>query len=109
MDALCHAGRLWGNIIYRVLSDHNGVIWIASDGGISRFDPRKEKEGAPLSGGYFSRLQVAGEDVRLGETGAEVIPPLELRAAQNNLTIAFVAPNYQDPTHVSSYLALAFC
>ena len=35
---------LAGNYINEVLSDRNGFIWIASEeGGISRFDPRKEK------------------------------------------------------------------
>lgn len=84
------------NFIDKVLSDHNGFIWIASEGSISRFDPRKEKEPTPPAAVYFTRLQVAGEEVRLAETGAEIIPPLELAATQNNLTIAFVAPNYQD-------------
>jgi len=88
---------LAGNYINEVLSDRNGFIWIASEeGGISRFDPRKEKAASPPPAVYFSRLQVAGVEVRLAESGAESIPPLELAATQNNLTIAFVAPNYQD-------------
>ena len=87
---------LAGNAISKVLRDRNGFIWIASEGGISRFDPRKEKEATPPAAVYFTRLQVAGEEVRLAETGAEIVPPRELTAAQNNLTIAFVAPNYQD-------------
>jgi signal transduction histidine kinase/ligand-binding sensor domain-containing protein len=87
---------LAGNVIYKVLNDHNGFIWIASEGGISRFDPRKEKGATPPAAVYFSRLQVAGEEVRLAESGAESIPPRELASTQNNLTIAFVAPNYQD-------------
>ena len=86
---------LAGNVINMVLRDHNGFIWTASEAGISRFDPRKEKGANNPSPIYFSRLQVAGEEVRLAETGAESIPPLELAATQNNLTIAFVAPNYQ--------------
>jgi signal transduction histidine kinase len=84
------------NYIYRVLRDHNGYIWIASEGGISRFDPRHEKEASPPAAIYFSRLQVAGEEVRLAEGGAASIPPHEFAATQNNLTIAFVSPNYQD-------------
>jgi signal transduction histidine kinase len=87
---------LAGNVISKVLSDHNGFIWIASEGGISRFDPRKEKETTPPAAVYFSRLQVAGEEVRLAEGGAESIPPRELASTQNNLTIAFVAPTYQN-------------
>jgi ligand-binding sensor domain-containing protein/signal transduction histidine kinase len=88
---------LAGNYINEVLRDRNGFIWIASEeGGISRFDPRKEKGASPPPAVYFSRLQVAGVEVRLAESGAERIPPLELAATQNNLTIAFVAPNYQD-------------
>ena len=87
---------LAGNAITRVLRDQNGFIWIASEGGISRFDPRKEKEATPPAAVYFSRLQVAGEEVLLAETGAEIVSPRELAATKNNLTIAFVAPNYRD-------------
>jgi signal transduction histidine kinase len=85
-----------GNAPNKVLADQNGFIWIVSEGSISRFDPRKEKEAKSPSPIYFSRLQVAGEEVRLPEGGAEIIPPRELASTQNNLTIAFVAPNYQD-------------
>ena len=87
---------LAGNAISKVLRDRNGFIWIASEGSISRFDPRKEKEATPPAAVYFIRLQIAGEEVRLAESGADIIPPRELAAMQNNLTIAFVAPNYQD-------------
>ena len=87
---------LAGNAISKVLRDRNGFIWIASEGGISRFDPSKEKAATPPAAVYFTRLQVAGEEVRLAETEAEIIPPRELAATKNNLTIAFVAPNYQD-------------
>ncbi|HZM90697.1 MAG TPA: two-component regulator propeller domain-containing protein [Blastocatellia bacterium] len=87
---------LAGNAISKVLIDHNGFIWIGSEGGISRFDPRKEKAATPPAAVYFTRLQVAGEEVRLAETEAEIIAPRELAATKNNLTIAFVAPNYQD-------------
>jgi signal transduction histidine kinase len=87
---------LVGNAISKVLRDQNGFIWIASEGGISRFDPRKEKETTPPAAVYLTRLQVAGEEVRVEETGTEIVPPLELAATKNNLTIAFVVPNYQD-------------
>lgn len=86
---------LAGNIIYRVLSDHNGFIWIHSEGGFSRFDPRKEREANNPLQIYFSRLQVAGEEVKLPESGVESVSPRELASLQNNLTIAFVAPTYQ--------------
>jgi signal transduction histidine kinase/ligand-binding sensor domain-containing protein len=87
---------LAGNIIYKVLSDRNGFVWVASEGGVSRFDPRKEKKVNHPPPIYFSHLQVAGEAVRLAESGIESIPARELTATQNNLTIAFVAPTYQN-------------
>jgi len=90
------ADGLVGNHINHVLRDHNGLIWIASEGGISRFDPGKEKEANNPPPIYLNRLQVAGEEVRLSETGAASIPARELSSTQNNLTIAFVAPTYQD-------------
>lgn len=89
-DGLAHSS------VGSIYQDHKGFLWIASEGDISRFDPRKEKEATPPAAVYFTRLQVAGEEVRLAEIGAEIVPPLELAATQNNLTIAFVAPNYQD-------------
>jgi ligand-binding sensor domain-containing protein len=89
-----------GNARDKVLADHNGFIWIVSEGSISRFDPRKEKEATPPPAVYFTRLQLAGEEVRLAETGAGIIPLRELAATQNNLTIAFVAPNYQDESEL---------
>jgi hypothetical protein len=67
---------------------------MASEGGISRFDPRKEKEANNPSPIYFSRLQVAGEEVRLAESGAESIPPRELASTQ--ITDHYVAPTYQN-------------
>jgi len=87
---------LAGNYIAKLLSDRNGFIWIGAEGGISRFDPRKERGTSPPAAVYFSRLQVAGEEVRLAEDVVESIPARELAATQNNLTIAFIAPNYQD-------------
>ena len=105
LDRFDPNGNLWthfstqdglaGNVIYKVLGDHNGLIWVATEGGISRFDPRKEREANNPSQTYFSRVQVAGEEVKLPASGAESIPPRELAATQNNLTIAFVAPTYQ--------------
>src|SRR5262249_17627533 len=65
-------------------------------GGISRFDPRKETEANNPPPIYFSRLQLAGEEVRLAEGGAQSIAPRELASTQNNLTVAFVAPTYQN-------------
>ena len=85
-----------GNARNKVLADRNGFIWIVSEGSISRFDPRKEKQPNKPAPIYFSRLQVAGEEVRLAEGSVASIPPREFAATQNNLTIEFVAPNYQD-------------
>lgn len=87
---------LAGNLIYKVLRDHNGFMWIFGEGGISRFDPTREKYASDPPRVYFTRLQVAGEDVSLAQSGSESISARELASTQNNLTIAFVAPTFQN-------------
>src|SRR5215510_74146 len=86
---------LAGSGISNVLKDHNGYIWITTDGGLSRFDPRREETSTNVAPVYVSGLQIAGETQHLPETGAATLAWRELAATQNNLTIEFIAPNYQ--------------
>ncbi|MGH9939881.1 MAG: sensor histidine kinase [Blastocatellia bacterium] len=85
---------LAGDVVNECIKDRKGNIWAATSGGLSKFDPRAERivdRPPPI---YFSRAQVAGEDLPLHETGAERIPELELPAARNNLLVEYVALSF---------------
>lgn len=86
---------LAGDKISQLYKDRGGNIWVATVRGVSRFDPRAERfvsRPAPI---YLSRVNIAGEDLLLPETGAAQIPRIELAAARNNLSIEFVALSFQ--------------
>ncbi|MBS1786108.1 MAG: ATP-binding protein [Acidobacteria bacterium] len=86
---------LAGDLINHCLKDRNGNILIATTLGLSKFNPRAERivnRPPPI---YLSRVQAAGEDLPLAETGAQHIPELELPAAGNNLLIEYVALCFQ--------------
>jgi ligand-binding sensor domain-containing protein len=91
---LATADGLGGEVINSCLKDSQGNIWIGSAGGLSRFNPHRERSvdnPAPI---YLSRIQIAGEDQRIAETGATVIPGLELPASRNNLLIEYVGLDF---------------
>lgn len=89
-----------GSMIYSVLNDSRGFIWAGTEGGLSRFDPRQEKIPNITLPIYLSRVQIAGENLALPETGTDFIKPLELSSSGNNLTLGFVAPNFQNQENV---------
>ena len=70
---------LAGDVIAHSLTDQRGNIWLATSGGVSRFDPRAVRIADKPPPIYFSRVQVAGEDLPLPGTGTDRIP--ELRVA----------------------------
>ncbi len=61
---------LAGNVVNHCLRDRRGFIWAATTGGISRLDPRALRPGGRPPVVYLSRVQVAGRDEPLPETGA---------------------------------------
>jgi two-component sensor histidine kinase len=87
---------LAGDLTYGVLKDKNGVIWAATNGGLSRIDTSFEKKPNEFPPIYLSKINVAGKDLALPETGLAEVKDIELDAASNNLTISFVAPNFQN-------------
>jgi ligand-binding sensor domain-containing protein/DNA-binding NarL/FixJ family response regulator len=86
---------LAGDVINNCVKDRQGNIWIATTDGLSKFNPRAERFAEKPPPIYFSRVQVAGEDLPLPETGAANIPKLELTAGRNNLLVEFVALIFQ--------------
>jgi ligand-binding sensor domain-containing protein/two-component sensor histidine kinase len=91
---------LAGSMISSVLNDSQGFIWVGTEGGLSRFNPRQEKIPNNTLPIYLSHVQIAGENLALPETGADFIKPLELSSSSNNLTLEFVAPNFQNQDNV---------
>ena len=86
---------LAGDFINDCIKDRNGNIWVAASGGLSKFNPRAERivdHPPPI---YLSRVQVAGEDLPLAETGAQSVPELELPVTRNNLLIEYVALSFR--------------
>jgi len=82
---------LASDIINYLLTDREGNIWVGTTLGLSRFNPRLERKVDQPAPTYLSRVQVAGEDVSLPETGALRLPDVELSASRNNLLIEYVA------------------
>ena len=94
-DAL--AGSEAGHLLF----SRSGYLWIASNGGVSRLDPRLERPPSPTPPVLITRLRVAGDVVPLDETGTSRPAALELQPTRNNLDVQFVALRYRSnaPLH----------
>jgi two-component sensor histidine kinase len=86
---------LASDIVNSCFKDHEGNIWVGTTLGLSKFNPRAERTATDAAPIYLSRVQIAGEDLGLPETGAWRIPQIELSAARNNVTIDYVALSFQ--------------
>ena len=86
---------LASDIVNSCFKDHEGNIWIGTTLGLSKFNPRAERTATSAAPIYLSRVQIAGEDLGLPETGALRVPQVELSAARNNVTIDYVALSFQ--------------
>jgi ligand-binding sensor domain-containing protein/signal transduction histidine kinase len=89
------ADGLAGDLIWHCLKDSRGHVWVATNRGLSRLTPRAERPLNPPPPIYLTRIQVAGEDVMLPETGARRMPELTLAAARNNLLIEYVGLSFR--------------
>lgn len=86
---------LASDIVNSCFKDRTGNIWIGTTLGLSRFNPHAERNHADAAPIYLSRVQIAGEDLPLPETGEQTVPQIELSAARNNISIEFVALSFQ--------------
>lgn len=84
-----------GNLIFGVIKDSKGIIRVATENGLSRIDPQPERNSENLPPIYLTTLNIAGKDLPLPVMSLAKIPNIELASADNNLTIGFVAPNFQ--------------
>jgi ligand-binding sensor domain-containing protein/signal transduction histidine kinase len=85
---------LASDIINDCLKDRAGNIWIGTTLGLSKFNPRAERTTNAATPVYLSRVQIAGEELSLPETGEQRVQ-LEISASRNNLTIEYVALSFQ--------------
>jgi ligand-binding sensor domain-containing protein/two-component sensor histidine kinase len=84
------------NYISHLYKDRQGYIWISTLLGVARFNPRAQGGAKPQLSIYLSRVQIAGEDLTLPETGQTHVQQLELPAARNNLLLEYTAPSFQN-------------
>jgi ligand-binding sensor domain-containing protein/signal transduction histidine kinase len=86
---------LASDIINDCLKDRAGNIWVGTTLGLSKLNPRAERKTNTAAPVYLSRVQIAGEDLSLPETGTQRVTQLELAASRNNLLIEYVALSFQ--------------
>ncbi len=89
------ADGLAGDLINHCFKDRGGHIWVATTTGLSKFDPRAERPPNRPPPIYLSRIQVAGENLPLAETGAQQMTKLTLPTSRNNLLIEYVGVSFQ--------------
>lgn len=86
---------LAGDVVNYCFKDREGYLWVGTTLGLSRFNPRAERRADQPPPIYLSRINVAGEEMPLPETGALSVPVLELASSRNNLLIEYVALSFQ--------------
>lgn len=89
------ADGLAGEEIHHCLKDRQGNIWVATARGLSKLNPRAERVVNRPPPIYLSRVNVAGEDQPLAETGVRSLTGVTLAAARNNLLIEYVGLDFQ--------------
>jgi signal transduction histidine kinase/ligand-binding sensor domain-containing protein len=90
---------LAGEYVNHVLRDLRGYLWVATRTGVTRLDPTEEPRQGPPPPVRFTRIRVAGEDLRLPERGVREIPRLDLGRSGNSLQVEFVGVS---PSHEGS-------
>src|SRR5262249_12199327 len=97
---------LAGNVIGDCMKDRAGNIWIATRTGLSMLNPRAERVVKQAPAIYLSRIQLAGEDLPLAETGTARVSTLELPASRNNLLIEYVGLSFQGEQEIKDQYEL---
>jgi signal transduction histidine kinase len=87
---------LAGDHVNSCMKDSRGFIWVTTTTGISRLDPRAERTDSLAPSVYLSRVQIAGEDLPIAETGASFLRQNDLPASRNNLLIQYTSIDFHD-------------
>jgi signal transduction histidine kinase/ligand-binding sensor domain-containing protein len=85
---------LSGDRIHSLAKDRRGNMWICTSSGLTKFNPSVERVNDKPPPIYLSRVNIAGEELPIAETGVNEIPLIELQATRNNLAIEFVGLNF---------------
>jgi signal transduction histidine kinase len=86
---------LAGDVISQSMKDRFGNVWVATSTGLSKLDPRAEHISTQQPAIFLSRIQVAGEDLPIAETGTLHIGVLELPASRNDVLVEYVGLSFQ--------------
>jgi signal transduction histidine kinase/ligand-binding sensor domain-containing protein len=89
------AEGLAGAEINHCIRDRHGDIWVAASGGLSRLDPRAVRHWGGPPPVYLRRVQVAGEDLALPDTGTIQLPAIELPYSRNNILIEYAGLSFR--------------
>lgn len=86
---------LASDIVNYCLKDRRGNMWIGTTLGLSKLNPRAELNADQPAPIYITRVQIAGEEQSLMETGSLHLQAPELSASHNNLLIEYVALSFR--------------
>jgi ligand-binding sensor domain-containing protein/signal transduction histidine kinase len=86
---------LAGDVVNYCFKDREGYLWVGTTLGLSRLNPRAEQPADQPPPIYLSRINIAGEELPLPETGTSGVPTLELASSRNNLLIEYVALSFR--------------
>lgn len=86
---------LTGDLVSGLTKDSSGSIWIITGTGVSKLNPNLERTNNLPPPIYISRINIAGENLPLSETGFAEISATELDSSKNNLTIDFVGLQFK--------------
>ncbi len=74
--------------------DRDGNIWFGSVGGLTRFDPAKEKINRAPPILHINNIRVSGE-------GVNIKPELKIGSDNHNITFEFIGISFTAPEHVT--------
>src|SRR5215467_4228512 len=96
------ADGLAGAQVNRCLRDRHGNMWVATSGGLSMLTPGLTTGDERASSGplpiYLRRVQIAGQDLTLPESGSAQIKSIELPYSRNNVLIEYAAVSFRGRT-----------
>jgi ligand-binding sensor domain-containing protein/signal transduction histidine kinase len=97
LDSIGPREGLSGSIVYEIRRASDGVLWIATSGGLTRLDPREPDAPPAAPAVYLAGLRVSGVEQPVPARGASTLALGELDSEQDNLEIRFVAPSLSAP------------
>jgi ligand-binding sensor domain-containing protein/signal transduction histidine kinase len=101
LDSIGPREGLPGSIVYEIRGAQDGVLWIATSGGLARLDPRDPGVPPSAPAVYVSGLRVSGVERPLPARGVGALALGELGSGQDNLEIRLVAPSLSAPASLA--------